>query len=104
MMPQKEKKMPKKTNIAKMPPAPDEGSDLSSAIGSVGTAISLVADEFDSIKYKIEEMSESINHMEIDTAISHLTEVMALSTIATHGTDEDRESVVEKLKQSYLRD
>jgi hypothetical protein len=48
-------------------------------------------------------MSESINHMGIDTAISHLTEVMALATIATHGTDEDRESVVEKLKQSYLR-
>jgi hypothetical protein len=96
--------MAKKSNVAKMPPMPDDGSDLSSAIGSVGKAISLVADEFDSIKYKIEEMSESISHTCIDTAISHLTEVMALSTIATHGSDEDREAVVEKLKQSYLRD
>jgi len=96
--------MAKKSNVAKMPPAPDDGSDLSSAIGSVGTAISLVADEFDSIRYKMEEVSESITHTGIDTAISHLAEIMALSTIATHGTDEDRESVVERLKQSYLRD
>jgi hypothetical protein len=97
--------MAKKTNVAKMPPpAPDDGNDLSSAIGSVGNAISMVADELDSIKYEFGQMSESISHTGIDNAISHLTEVMALSMIAAHGNHEDREAVVEKLKQTYLRD
>jgi hypothetical protein len=93
--------MPKKSNVAKMPPAPDDGSDLSSAIGSVGKAISLVADEFDSIKYKIEDMVDAINNTRVDNSVSDLAEVFALSTIAKHGSDEDRAAVVEKLKKRF---
>ena len=74
--------------------------ETSSAIGAVAAAISSVGDEFESIKYKIEGMGEAIDRL---GSFSELAEVIALSTIATNGTDEDREEVVERLKRSYLR-
>lgn len=51
--------MPDKNRAAKMP----DSDDNSSAIGAVATAISSVGDEFNSIKYKIEGMSEAIDRL-----------------------------------------
>ena len=93
--------MRKESSVATMPPNPDAQVDLSSAIGSVGQAISSVADEFDSIKYKIEEMSETIGSIRVDSSISDLADVIALSVIAKNGTDEDRALVVAKLKRRF---
>ncbi len=78
-----------------------EITDSTSAIGAVAAAISSVGDEFQSIKFKIGEMAESIDRL---GSVSDLAEVMALSAIAEHGDDEEREAAIEKLKRSYLRD
>lgn len=58
----------------------------------------MVADEVDSIKYKIEGLSESISNTGIDTSIDHLADAVALSIIAQHGNEEDRAIVVSKLE------
>jgi hypothetical protein len=87
----------KKSNVARMP----ESGDNSSAIGAVAAAISSVGDEFGSIKYKIEEMTEAINHISVDAAIGDLADVVALSVIANRGTDEDREAAIAKLKKRF---
>jgi hypothetical protein len=96
MMPQKGVDMAKKSTA--------EIVDETSAIGAVAMAISSVGDEFESIKFKIEDMTDAINNTGIDTSIRDLAEVIALQTIATNGSDEDREEAVEKLKRTYLRD
>jgi hypothetical protein len=90
--------MAKKSGVATMP----ESDDNSSAIGAVASAVSSVGDTFDSIKYKIEDIADAINNVGQCIQLGgDLADVIALSTIAQHGTDEDREAVVAKLKRGF---
>lgn len=61
-------------------------------------AIECVAEELQQL-YKIEDVNDSLN--EIGRAFHRLAEAQAVSVIAMHGTDEDREWAVSYLKRWF---
>jgi hypothetical protein len=83
--------------VNKSPEIPDNAR----AIGAVARAISSVGEEFESIKYKVEGIAESIGKL---GSFSELAKVLALSSIAAHGSSGDQEAALEKLKRGYLQD
>ena len=64
----------------------------------VAKAIECVAEELETL-YKFEEMNDSLN--KIGEALYRLAQAQAVSVIATHGTEEDREWAVSYLKRWF---
>jgi methyl-accepting chemotaxis protein len=82
---------------AKAAPTADAVDGLGSGLYHLAKATQSIADEIDSLKYKTEEMAESLNH--ISNSIDGFGTTVELAIIAQYGSEEDRTRVVEHLKK-----